>query len=56
MKIIQSFVIGKYFMQTVLTLVGWLLWGVLPIGKQASVPHPFHVGVVEINHNAGRLL
>jgi hypothetical protein len=53
MKIIQSFVIGKYFMQTVLTLVGWLLWGVLPTGKQATVPHPFHVGVVEINHNAG---
>ena len=39
-------------MQTALALVGWLLLGFLPIGKQASVPHPFHVGVIEINHNA----
>jgi len=52
MKIIQSFVIGKYFMQAVLTLVGWLLWGILPLGDQNPVIHPFHVGVVEINHNA----
>ena len=52
MKIIQSFVIGKYFMQAVLTLVAWLLWGIFPLGDQNSVIHPFHVGVVEINHNA----
>jgi len=52
MKIIQSFVIGKYFMQAVLTLVGWLLWGIFPLGDQNPVIHPFHVGVVEINHNA----
>jgi len=51
MKIIQSFVIGKYFMQTVITLVGWLLWGILPAINQPSVNHPFHVGVVEVNHN-----
>ena len=52
MKIIQSFVIGKYFMQAVLTLVGWLLCGIFPLGDQNPVIHPFHVGVVEINHNA----
>ncbi|MBM3158337.1 MAG: DUF6702 family protein [Bacteroidota bacterium] len=38
-------------MQTALTLVGWLLWGILPLAAPPTATHPFHVGVLEVNHN-----
>jgi len=50
MKIIQNFVIVKYFMQTALTLFGWFLWRLFPMVDAPAV-HPFHVGVIEVNHN-----
>ena len=63
-KITQTFVTTKKFVSMVSFINKWLLlaffpaiWaagGETPAGKQveAGLPHPFHVSVIEINHNA----